>query len=201
MNIRRVALIFLAGIITASCSEKSEADRNQNSQAKDAKPSQEVAAVNEERTNKPEVERPSTSKAESAEAKREDELQPPEDEIAEDCVAFLRSTKTVPAQSANVDCPQCPAPTEATEVLKFDDIRVDRVARSESTCEVHVTIHATFNPSTRENIAGGLTAWISAEQRAQYLQGKTPSDQQVYQVKITYRRGPKGWRAVEFDRP
>lgn len=201
MNIRRVALIFLAGIITASCSEKSGAGRNQNSQTKEAQAGQEVTPVNEERANASEVKRSSTSEAESAEGKGEDELQPPEDEIAEDCVAFLRSTKTVPAHGANGDCPQCPVSTEAKEVLKFDDIRVDRVARSKSTCEVHVTIHATFNPSTRESIAGGLTAWISLEQRAKYLQGEIPSGQQVYKVKIIYKRSGKRWRAVEFDRP
>jgi hypothetical protein len=157
--------------------------------------------VNEERTNESEFERSSTSEAQSSEAERENEREPPEDEIAQDCVAFLRSTKTIPGNGANSDCPQCVATTEATEVLKFDDIRVDRVARSESTCAVNVTIHATFNPSTRESIAGGLTAWISPEQKAQYLQGKTPSDQQVYKVKAIYRRDRKGWRAVEFDRP
>jgi hypothetical protein len=186
MNIPRVIVIFLAGVV-ASCSEKSGGDRS-HLQTTEATPREEAGPPKEER-------------AVDSERKDEDELSPAEDEVAEDCVAFLRSTKTVPAHSANADCPQCPATTEATEVLKFDDIHVDRVAHSESTCEVHVTIHATFNPSPSESITGGLTAWISPEQRAQYLQGKTPSDQQIYQVKITYRRDPKGWRAVEFDRP
>jgi hypothetical protein len=188
MNIRRVALIFLAGVITASCSEKSGVDSNQNSQTKEAKPSPEVAASKEERADK-------------SEAKGESELQPPDDEIAEDCVAFLRSTKTVPANGAKTDCPQCPVRPEEKEVLKFDAIQVDRVTRSESTCEVHVTLRATFNPSTRESIAGGLTAWIFPEQRAKYLQGEIPSGQQVYKVKVIYKRSGKRWRAVEFDRP
>ncbi len=201
MNIFRVTPIVVAGFIAASCSEKSSLERNQNSQAEEAKPGQELAAVNEERTNESKAERSSTSGAESAQAEGENELQPPEDEIGEDCVAFLRSTKTVPVNGANGDCPQCPAVTEAAEVLKFDAIRVDRVARSESTCEVIVTIHATFNPSTRESIAGGLTAWISPREKAQYLQGETPSDQQIYKVKVIYRRDRKGWRAIEFDRP
>lgn len=186
MNIRRVALIFLAGVITASCSEKSGVDSNQNSQTKEAKPSPEVAASKEERGDRSEA---------------KGELQPLDDEIAEDCVAFLRSTKTVPANGAKADCPQCPVNPEEKEVLKFDAIQVDRVTLSESTCEILVTIHATFNPSTRESIAGGLTAWISPEQRAKYLEGEVPSGPQVYKVKVIYRRSGKRWRAVEFDRP
>jgi hypothetical protein len=201
MHIRRLTLIFVAGFIAASCSEKPAVDRNQNSQTEKAKAGPEVAAQNEMRTNGSEAQHPSASESESSEAEGKNELQPPEDEIAEDCVAFLRSTKTIPANGANADCPQCPANTEAREVLKFDDIRVDRVARAESTCEIHVTIRATFNPSTRENIGGGLTAWISPEQRAKYLQGEIPPGQQVYKVKIIYRRSGKRWRAVEFDRP
>ncbi len=201
MNIRRVALIFLAGVIAASCSEKSDFDRDQNSQAEEAKPGQDVPAVNEERPSEFEVERSSTSEAESAEAEAGNELEPPEEEIGEDCVAFLRATVTVAAKRANGDCPQCPVSTEATEVLKFGDLRVDGVSCSESTCEVFVTIHGTFNPSTGEEIAGGLIAWIPPEQRERYLRGETPSGQQVYKVKVIYRRDPKGWRVVEFDRP
>jgi hypothetical protein len=181
MNIRRVALIFFASLITASCSEKSVGTN-------EAKPGPDVATPKEERANE-------------SEAPGETELSPPEDEIAEDCVAFLRSTKTVPAHSANPDCPQCPATTEEKEVLKFGAIQVDRVTRSESTCEILVTIHATFNPSPRESITGGLTAWISPEQRAKYLLGEIPPGQQVYKVKVIYRRSGKRWRAVEFDRP
>jgi hypothetical protein len=181
MNIPRVIVIFLALSITASCSEKSGVTT-------EAKPSPDVAPPKEER-------------ARESETKGEGELQPPEDEIAEDCVAFLRSTKTVPAHGANADCPQCTATTEPTEVLKFDAIQVDRVTHSESTCEVQVTIHATFNPSPRESIAGGLTAWISPEQKAKYLQGEIPSGPQVYKVKVIYKRSGKRWRAVEFDRP
>ncbi len=199
-NILRVTAIFVASI-TASCSERSDLGLNDNSQTEEAKPGQNVAAASEKRTSQSESERSSTSEAGSAEAEGENELEPPEDEIAEDCVAFLRSIKTVPAHSADVDCPQCAENTESTEVLKFDDVRVDQVGRSGSTCEVSVTIHATFNPSVRESIAGGLTAWISPELKAQYLLGEAPSGQQVYKVKVIYRRTPKGWRAVEFDRP
>src|SRR5205823_8806184 len=162
MNIHRATLILVASIVTASCSEKSGQDRNQNLETKEsAKPSP--------------VERSVGPDSKSASAEEENEFQPAEDEIAEDCVAFLRSTKTVPAHGATADCPQCPAAAEATEVLKFDDIKVDRVTRSESTCEVNVTIRATFNPSARENITGGLSAWITPEQRAKYLQGEIPA--------------------------
>ncbi len=200
MNIHRVTLIFVVSVITASCSEKAGVEPNQNSQAEEAKPGQEVAPVNEERTNESDVER-SSSEPESAEAEGEKEAQPAAEEIGEDCVAFLRATKTVPANSANADCPQCPVSTEATEVLKFEDIRVNRVACSESTCEVNVTIHATFNPGAHEDIAGGLTGWIAPEQKARYLQGETPSEQQTYHVKVIYRRDQARWKPVEFDRP
>ena len=181
MHISRVIVIFLALVITASCSEKSGVTT-------EAKPSLDVATPKEERANE-------------SEAQEESAQQPPEDEIAEDCVAFIRSTKTAPAHGAKADCPQCLVNPEEKEVLKFDAIQVDRVTRSESTCEVQVTIHATFNPSTRESIAGGLTAWISPEQRAKYLQGEIPSGPQVYKVKVIYKRSGKRWRAVEFDRP
>ncbi|MEP6604111.1 MAG: hypothetical protein ABJB69_09205 [Spartobacteria bacterium] len=174
MNIARVTLIF-AALIAISCSEKSVPGPNEK-----IKPSQEIAA-------------------QSSEAKEESELAPPEDEIAEDCVAFLRSTKTVPANPANADCPQCDANAEAKEVLKFDSIKVDRTKCSESTCEIDVTIRATFNPSPPGVIAGGLTGWISPERRAQYSHGQTPSGAQTYQVKVTYRRAATGWRAVEFN--
>jgi len=201
MNIGRATLIIVAGVMTASCSEKPGVDRNQNAKAEEAKPSQDFAAGNENRTKKSEVERSSTSETDSVEAERENERQPPADEIGEDCVAFLRSTKTGSGNGANADCPQCPVDTEAKEVLKFDKIRVDRVVCSGSSCEVNVTIHATFNPSTRESIVGGLTAWISPEQKAKYSRGETPSGEQTYKVKVTYRLDRKGWRAVEFDRP
>jgi len=63
-----------------------------------------------------------------------------------------------------------------------------------------VTISVSFNPGTGERIAGGLTAWISPEQRSAYLSGHTPSGEQVYPVQITYKRRGGAWGAVEFDR-
>jgi hypothetical protein len=51
-----------------------------------------------------------------------------------------------------------------------------------------------------ERIAGGLTAWISPEQRSAYLNGRAPSDEQSYRIQIIDRLRDKTWRAVEFDR-
>jgi hypothetical protein len=175
MNIHRAALIFVAGIITASCSEKSAPDRE-----KDANRS--------ETPREPEVEA----------AQAGDELQPPEDKIGEDCVAFVRSTKVVPARAATTDCPGCPA--GGTDVFSFRHMKTDALSCSGDTCTVLVTIRAVFNPGSGETVAGGLTAWIGQEQRSAYLSGQTPSGEQTYRVQITYKRRGEGWRAVEFDR-
>lgn len=171
MDIRHATLILVAGIITASCSEKSAPDR-------------------EKRSN--------TSETTREVAKREDERQPGEDEIAEDCVAFVRSTKIVPAQAPSADCPGCPA--AGAEVLAFRQMKINRISCSGDSCTVSVTIHVSFNPGAGERIAGGLTAWISPEQRSAYLSGHTPSGEEAYRVQITYKRRSEGWRAVEFDR-
>src|SRR5438132_12951659 len=79
INIRRAALIFVAGIITASCSEKS-ADRENDANTSEA--ARELVRESEVET-----------------AEGGDELQPGEDKIGEDCVAFVRSTKVVPARA------------------------------------------------------------------------------------------------------
>jgi hypothetical protein len=175
MDIRRAALIVVAGIITASCSEKSAPDRD--------KPSSTPEATRE----------PGSEVGEG-----EDELQPSKGEIEEDCVAFVRSTKAVPAQAPKADCPGCPA--EGAEVLAFRQMQTDRISCSGDTCTVLVTIGVSFNPGAGERIAGGLTAWISPEHRSDYLSGHTPSGEQAYRVKITYTRRGAAWRAVEFDR-
>jgi len=179
INIRRAALIFVAGIITASCSEKPAPDRE-----KDANTSE----VPRELVREPEVET----------AEGGDELQPGEDKIGEDCFAFVRSTKVVPARAASADCPGCPA--GGTDVLAFRHMKTDSISCSGDTCTVLVTIRAVFNPGAGETIAGGLTAWIPPEQRSAYLSGHTPSGEQVYRVQITYKRRAEEWRAVEFDR-
>jgi hypothetical protein len=175
MKIRRAALIVVAGIITASCSEKSAPDREKHSNTSEA-----------------------TREPASEVAKGEDELQPSEDEIEEDCLAFVRSTKVVPGQAPKADCPGCPA--EGAETLRFRQIHTERISCSGDTCIVLVTIVVSFNPGAGERIAGGLTAWISPEQRSEYLSGRTPSGEQAYRVQITYKRRGEAWRAVEFDR-
>jgi hypothetical protein len=177
MNIRRAALIFVAAIITASCSEKSAPDRGNDANTSEAP---------RELVRKSEVETGA------------DELQPPEDKIGEDCVAFVRSTKVVPARAASTDCPGCPA--AGTDLLTFRHMKTDAVSCSGDTCTVVVTIFSVFNPGSGETIAGGLTAWIPPEQRSAYLSGRTPSGEQAYRVQITYKRRGEGWRAVEFDR-
>ena len=169
INVHRAVLIFVAGIIIASCSEKSEPDRERD-------------------TNASEVEK----------AEREGELQPDEDQIAEDCAAFVRSTKVGPARAASTDCPGCPA--GGTAVLAFRGMKTDAVSCFGDTCTVVVTIRAVFNPGSGETVTGGLTAWIPPEQRSAYLIGHTPSDEQAYRVRITYNRSGAEWRAVEFDR-
>jgi hypothetical protein len=179
MDIGRAAFIFVVGIIIASCSEKSAPDRDNDSAASDA-PRESARESNSER------------------AEGNDELQPREDEIGEDCVAFVRSTKVVPARAPSADCPGCPA--EGAEVLTFRRMTTDRISCSGDTCTVLVTIGVSFNPGAGERIAGGMTAWISPEQRRQYLSGRTPSGEQAYRVKITYKRRGAGWRAAEFDR-
>ena len=176
MKIHRVALIVVAGIITASCSEKSAPDREKHLNTSEA-----------------------TREPRSQVAEGKDERQPREDEIGEDCVAFVRSTKVIPAQAPTADCPGCPA--AGAEVLAFRQIRTDRISCSGDTCTVLVTIGVSFKPGAGERIAGGLTAWISAEQRSEYLSGRMPSGEQVYRVRITYKRRDAAWRAVEFDRP
>jgi hypothetical protein len=167
INIRRAALIFVAGIVTASCSEKSALDREKDEMVRE-------------------------SEAET------EERQPDEDKIAEDCAAFVRSTKVVPARAAGADCPGCPA--AGTSILAFRGMKPDSVSCSGDSCTVVVTIRAVFSPGSGDTIAGGLTAWIPPETRSAYLSGQTPSDEQVYRVRITYKRRGEAWLAVEFDR-
>jgi hypothetical protein len=85
-------------------------------------------------------------------------------------------------------------------VLAFRHMKTDSISCSDDTCTVLVTIRAVFNPGAGETIAGGLTAWIPPEQRSAYLSGHTPSGEQAYHVRITYKRRGEAWRALEFDR-
>lgn len=172
MDIRRVVLILVAGIIAASCSEKSASERH----------SEEKRA------------------SDSVVAKEDDESQPHEEEIEEHCVDFVRSTKVVSAQTPTADCPGCPP--AGAEVLAFRQMKTDRISCSGDTCTVLVTIRVSFNPGAGagQRIAGGLTAWISPEQRSAYLSGQTPAGEQAYRVQITYKHRGEEWRAIEFDR-
>jgi len=171
INIRRAALIFIAGIITASCSEKPAPEREKD---------------------------PSEASHKLVRESETKELKPGEDKIEEDCVGFVRSTKVVPARAGSAGCPGCPA--EGTDVLAVRQMKTDSVSCSDDTCTVLVTIRAVFNPGAGETIAGGLTAWIPPDQRSAYLNGHTPSGEQLYHVQITYKRRGEEWRAVEFDR-
>ena len=126
---------------------------------------------------------------------KETESQPREDEIAEDCVAFVRATKVVPAQAECVGCAN-----DGVEALSFRQMHTDRISCSAAACEVIVTLRASFNAGTRGTISGGLSAWIPPEQRQEYLNGRAPGGEQVYRVKITYKRTGEDWRAIEFDK-
>jgi hypothetical protein len=136
------------------------------------------------------------AKAERAAGESENEQQPPEDKIAEDCLSFLRATKVVP-QTAG-DCPGCSA--GRSEVFAFREMRIERTAFSANGCEVTVRLRAVFNPGPAGTISGGLTGWIPQEQRLQYLNGHPPEGDQHYRVKIIYKRTGEAWRAIEFDR-
>lgn len=180
MDIRPAALVFVVTLITASCSEKSAPDRVNDS------------AV---------PETPGTSAHESEPKKTGNEEKfprPSESKIGKDCVAFVRSTKVVPAQPPGTECPGCPA--RGTEVLTFRNVKTEAVSCAGDTCNVLVTIHAVFNPGSGGTMAGGLTAWISPEQRNEYLSGRAPSGEQAYRIRITYKHRGDAWRAVEFDR-
>lgn len=168
MNLGCAVAAVLLGLLTASCSKK---------------PAPQSALKIE-------------SQGQSRE--NEEEREPREDKIGEDCVAFVSATKIVPVQANSADCPGCGV--DGTEVLAFRAMQVDRVSCSETACDVAVTLRALFNPAPSGTINGGLTAWISEEQKAQYQRGQTPPGEQVYRVKIIYKRTGSGWRPIEFDR-
>lgn len=140
-------------------------------------------------------EKPAPSKQESVVETKENDQQPREDEIAEDCVAFVRATKVVPATP---ECAGCTGDTR--EALAFRQIKIDRVACEAAACEITVTLRAAFVPGSGGTISGGLAGWISPEHRQACLSGHVPEGEQVYSVKISYRRQGEEWRPVEFDR-
>jgi hypothetical protein len=192
MNVFAATVISLAGLLTASCSEKSDPARGKKSDQTEQKTQREQAEESPSRDRSEEHAKESTADTETEE-------EPEAEDIGMDSVAFLRATTVAPVDRARGDCPTCPPSSEAAEVLRFRDIKIDQVSPSGDTCEASVRILATFNPSHGGTIIGGLTKWISPEQKAQYAKGETPSGQQVYPVKVTYRRTATGWRAVEFN--
>jgi hypothetical protein len=137
------------------------------------------------------------AKAETHVQETEDERQPHEDEVAQDCLAFVGATKVVP-EAARPDCPGCPG--EGANLLAFRQMLMEQISCSAETCQATVTLRVAFNPGLPGTISGGLTAWISPEQKAQYLSGQPPEGEQVYRVKITYKHTAKGWRPIEFDK-
>jgi hypothetical protein len=187
VKILQVILISLA-LLAAACSRKSDSDKKNRSD----KSSEEIGATDLDEARKAE------SKVGNSPEREEKESQPPEDEIVEDCHAFTWLTKAMPARTPSADCPQCPSSAEATEVLKFQAAKVDSVSCVGGTCEVAVSVHASFNPSKGGIITGGLTGWIPLEQREQYSRGQTPPGEQVYHLNVTYRKEGEEWRLVDF---
>lgn len=136
-----------------------------------------------------------------ADGKPEFEAAPEPEEIGEDCVGFLRATRSLPHDVEADDCPNCPSgSTTSPEVLKFETFAIDKITTSKEGCEVAVRIEAVFNPSDGGKIAGGLTGWISPEQKDLYAHGKTPPGRQTYKVRIIYRRPSGYWKPLEFSK-
>ena len=137
------------------------------------------------------------AKAETHAEEKEGERQPHEDEVAQDCLAFVGATKVVP-EAPRPDCPGCSR--EGSNLLAFRQMLMERISCSGETCQATVALRVAFNPGLAGTISGGLTAWISPEQKTQYLSGQSPQGEQVYRVKITYKHTASGWRAIEFDK-
>lgn len=169
VNILWIALISLAALVTASCSKQSDSGSKEATEA-------EVTSAERE----------------------ESKSQPSADDIVQDCYTFVWLTKATLARKMSVNCPQCPSTEEVIHVLKFEGAKVERLSCTEETCEVAVSIRASFNSSKGGTISGGLTGWIPLEQREQYSRGQTPSGEKAYHVKIIYRWKEGGWRPVEF---
>lgn len=187
-NVRRAGAILVAGIMNASIGAAA-LDMAAPDRAKE--------------TNMRETPRGAARKqarlAEVPTAEGQDARPPPSDsDIGRDCAALVRATKVVPAKGARPDCPACPATSR--EALTFHEMKTDAASCSGDTCNVMVTIRASFNPGPGGTLAGGLTAWIPVEQRSAYLSGRAPLDEQVYGVQITYKDRGGAWRAVKFDR-
>ncbi|HMJ05258.1 MAG TPA: hypothetical protein VK474_03290 [Chthoniobacterales bacterium] len=190
MKIFSIIVVSAVSLFTLSCSEKSASDGDKK-----------LDGAKQELKDESHPTASAASEKNRSEAREETEAddKPETDMVEEDCVAFLRATTIARTSGGSSDCPGCPATTEVPEVLKFGQVKIDRFSPGEERCEVSVRIYGTFNPSRGGDIVGGLTRWISSEQKAQYARGETPSGEQVYPVKAIYRRTPQGWRVVEFD--
>jgi hypothetical protein len=186
VKILQVALISLT-LLAAACSRKPDSDKKDKSD----KTSEQTRPTDRDQAREHE------SGVTNASEREEKESQPSDDDIVDDCHAFTWMTKTMPAKTPRADCPQCPPNAEGTEVLKFQGAKVDRVSCAGGTCEVAVSIHASFNPSKGGTITGGLTGCIPVEQREQYSRGQTPPGEQVYHLTITYRKEGESWRLVD----
>ena len=193
INILRLALILLPALLMGSCSKQPDSDSTGASEK--VRPSQEIA--DRERANDRDSAQPGQAKMASVEGEAS-ESQPSTDDIVEDCFAYVWLTKATLGRTKSAECPQCPSTEESIHVLKFEGAKVERVSCTEETCEVAVSIRASFNPSKGGTISGGLTGWIPPEQREQYARGQTPPGQKAYHVKVIYRRKQGRWRPVDF---
>ena len=191
--ILRFTIISLAALTIGSCSRQLDSQSTAEREKKERS-----AEADRDRPTHP----ASASSAQGANAREGEgsEPQPSPEDISDDCLAFVWLTKAVPGDAANPNCPQCPPSKEATQVLAFRSAQVQRVSCTGERCEADVVIRANFNPSKGGTITGGLTGWISPEQREQYARGETPSGEQSYEVVITYARDNNAWRVVEFAR-
>jgi hypothetical protein len=181
----RLAAISFTALIIASCSRQSDSQSNRADKG--------AQAERDQRTDPG-----SGSLGEEAKEGEESEAQPSLDDIIDDCRGFVWLTKAVPRDGASPNCPGCAANKEAPQVFTFRSARAERVSCTGERCEVDVVIRASFNPSNGGTISGGLTGWISPEQREQYSRGETPPGEQIYQVAITYARDGYEWRPIEF---
>lgn len=182
MRFLALCALVVIGLSIRSCGRKPATESDRTAQHSAEKPAREAE---------------SGADRESAE-EEEAEKAPDSGDIGEDCIAFLRATKIAPPHAETSNCPLCPETKSAEEVFQFNDVKIDRVVPGE-TAEVDVRIFATFKPSHGGVIGGGLTAWIPSEERTRYEHGELPTGQQVYRVRITYRRNQAGWQPIEFS--
>lgn len=180
MRIQFPILFVALSLIWTSCSEKSTTVASGKSEKSVGDQSQQEAA-------------PNANEAE------ENDRAPDSDQIGEDCVAFLRATRAVPAKRDSGACPECPTSDNDPEVLQFVSFKIKKITGGEESCRADVVIQAQFNPSSGGIVAGGLVGWIPLAERKDYALGKTPSGARTYKVGVVYKREGGVWRPIEFD--